>query len=387
MILKKYRTLFLLLLRLLEIILFLFSILIKDRRKTRCNKILIAEPYQMGDLISLVYLIDPLAKQYPDYEIYILGKENYSNIFTFDKRISGIINIDLKWTTHGKSGFFSLKFFYDLIQLARYRKFRFRYSFDTRGDLKIQFLLGVIGAQNIIGYVDGVGSNIRLAGLLLDKPVRRNINYLHRYEWNRFLLTALDMSESKLFPIELPLINSNELRQISKDKNKDVFNVLIHLGSGWSFRQWDLLKWKSLIEKMTLDSSNVIKIIAGKGDKQYFDSLSTLMEENNSVTYMVTEDLHSLFKCISECDIFIGLDSGPLHIADTMNKPALALFGPGIPELWKPYSKNSKYIQNIIDFPCYPCSQRVCLRPYKSCMSKIEVENVYLTFLEIKKSI
>ena len=46
--------------------------------------------------------------------------------------------------------------------------------------------------------------------------------------------------------------------------------------------------------------------------------------------------------------LFIGHDSGPLHLASAMGVPTIGLFGNyNLPGLWHPYSKASEVIHNM----------------------------------------
>ena len=83
-----------------------------------------------------------------------------------------------------------------------------------------------------------------------------------------------------------------------------------------------------------------------------------------------------LISYIKSSDLFICLDSGPMNLAVCMNKPVIALFGPGDSTIWKPYSSNSYFIHKKDSFPCNPCSQKFCYYPENNCMAVISVDEV-----------
>ena len=59
---------------------------------------------------------------------------------------------------------------------------------------------------------------------------------------------------------------------------------------------------------------------------------------------------------LSECDVFIAGDTGPLHIAAAMGINTVALFGPTDPELLKPISSENAQHITIWKKPyCSPC--------------------------------
>lgn len=79
---------------------------------------------------------------------------------------------------------------------------------------------------------------------------------------------------------------------------------------------------------------------------------------------------------IKMLDIFIGLDSGPAHIAAAFHIPSVVLFGPQNPELCRPYSKVCEIVIKDGYF-CRPCDQIHCLMRNHTCMQAIEVEDVF----------
>lgn len=85
--------------------------------------------------------------------------------------------------------------------------------------------------------------------------------------------------------------------------------------------------------------------------------------------------LRELIVLISECDIFLSNDSGPMHIAYAVGTPLVALFGSTDPDLTGPRGKGSIVMRT--DVGCNPCFKRNCDRDMV-CMYGIDSEDVYL---------
>ena len=84
-------------------------------------------------------------------------------------------------------------------------------------------------------------------------------------------------------------------------------------------------------------------------------------------------NLRELLALIKICVFFLTNDSGPMHIADSLEVPLLALFGSTSPVATGPYRQKSNIIQKKV--PCSPCFKRVCPIDFP-CMKKIEVDEV-----------
>ena len=73
--------------------------------------------------------------------------------------------------------------------------------------------------------------------------------------------------------------------------------------------------------------------------------------------------------------MFLCNESGPMHVAAAVGLPVVALFGPNLPDLHRPYGDNHQVLM-APDVPCRPCAQTVCIRPNQWCMDMISVEEV-----------
>jgi ADP-heptose:LPS heptosyltransferase len=71
--------------------------------------------------------------------------------------------------------------------------------------------------------------------------------------------------------------------------------------------------------------------------------------------------------------LFVAADSGPLHLANLLGIPCVALFGPKDPAVYRPYFQPSAVVQT--GACCSPCSLRKCDDPI--CMTEMGVEAVY----------
>ncbi|MDH5541438.1 MAG: glycosyltransferase family 9 protein [Nitrospinota bacterium] len=78
---------------------------------------------------------------------------------------------------------------------------------------------------------------------------------------------------------------------------------------------------------------------------------------------------------INSCVLFIGNDSGPMHMAAALNVPVIAFFGPSDPAIWGPWKVRSKIVQAPA-MECMPCDQKGCKFVPEHCMTKIKTENV-----------
>ncbi len=88
--------------------------------------------------------------------------------------------------------------------------------------------------------------------------------------------------------------------------------------------------------------------------------------------------LEELRAAVDRAALFIGGDSGPLHIAATSRVPIVGLYGPTLPERSAPW-RSPRLLTVSVDagaLPCRPCDQRVCVTADFRCLSGIPASHV-----------
>ena len=68
-----------------------------------------------------------------------------------------------------------------------------------------------------------------------------------------------------------------------------------------------------------------------------------------------TENLREIAALIAACDVYIGNDTGPMHIAAAVGTPVVALFGSTNHIRSGPYGERHKVVQSGMDLGCNPC--------------------------------
>lgn len=110
-------------------------------------------------------------------------------------------------------------------------------------------------------------------------------------------------------------------------------NVVMHLGAGGKAKRWPLAQWVSLGNALRNRRYRTEAII-GEVEMDRFG-----VEEHRAAERlgaMATPTLADLADRLSRARLFIGVDTGPTHLAAQLGVPTLALFGPTDPAVWRP---------------------------------------------------
>jgi ADP-heptose:LPS heptosyltransferase len=84
--------------------------------------------------------------------------------------------------------------------------------------------------------------------------------------------------------------------------------------------------------------------------------------------------LRQLCALSARARLFVGCDSGPMHVAAAQGTPVVALFGPADPRRTGPYGAGHRVVR--VPPPCAPCNRRTCNQPRHACMEDISVARV-----------
>jgi ADP-heptose:LPS heptosyltransferase len=148
-------------------------------------------------------------------------------------------------------------------------------------------------------------------------------------------------------------------------------SVIVHTGSGSRLHLWPVDKWRALLERLHgLGDISIVFVGGAEGEQRIFDEISRgLSFPIQSVIRRY--DLLELLMLMRVSHLFVGIDSGPRHLAHLVNLPSVSLLGPG-PKSFQPLNQNATVIDET---ECKRCNTFYC--PYApSCVGKIEVETV-----------
>lgn len=151
--------------------------------------------------------------------------------------------------------------------------------------------------------------------------------------------------------------------------------VVVHIGASKPENRWAPERYADLIEGLLEARETGVVLTGGPGDAQ--DAAPTrdrLAGNPRFVDLLGQTSLPELMAVFSNCGLFIGCDTGPMHLASALGLPIVALFGPADPLRTGPYGAQHK----VIRYPAAPGG--VPLPP--ASMDAVSVRDVILAVEE-----
>ncbi len=147
--------------------------------------------------------------------------------------------------------------------------------------------------------------------------------------------------------------------------------IVVHPGGYYQSQRWPADRFARLVERIRQDLRAGVLMIGGVGEEVIIGRIKGICRED--IPSLTGVSLRETMAAISRCDLFVGNNSGPLHIASTLGLPTVSIVGPTITPLWLPYGSNHIVLRKELD--CSPCTRGVC-RDH-TCMESIPVEEVF----------
>jgi len=156
-----------------------------------------------------------------------------------------------------------------------------------------------------------------------------------------------------------------------------------------ALKQWPTVHFVDLMNKLTEKRNPRFVVVGGPQDRKLTSYLagvtkSDVIDAGGKLTLPQTAAL------LSKCDLFIGNDSGPMHLAAGAKIRTIGLFGPSCSHRFGPSSPLALAISN--ELPCGPCKSREhgqtcvrCVYPRNECLWSVppgDVANAALAELD-----
>ena len=123
--------------------------------------------------------------------------------------------------------------------------------------------------------------------------------------------------------------------------------VLAHPGSRWLFKCWEDGKTAELLQKLLDAGKNIVLTAApDPHEADIVRRITGSLKTGKARLWTLSGclSLRELAAAIEGAELFIGVDSVPMHMAAALDKPQVALFGPSHVHRWRPYSDRATVV-------------------------------------------
>lgn len=332
------------------------------------KKIAVIELAHLGDVLVATPAIRLLKKKFPDASITCVLSPWSEEIISGNPDIDEIIIYRASWFDRIDKKPFSLKETASFIRQLRQK--RFDLGIDMRGDVRVIFLMWLAGIKYRVGYAFTGG------GFLLNKAVPFDVGKrqgTHQIDHNINLIKAIDFGKDaqsldRRMTIHFSESDKSYIEGYLK-ANAVVagdFLIAVHPGAGLAAKRWPIERFNLLIEEILEGHRVKIALVGGPHEADLAKRFSARMRAD-VVNAMGSTTIKQLAALLKRCSLFIGADSGLMHMASAVEIPMVIIWsGNAKTTLWGPLSQGAV----VIDKPLEDISVEDVLKEVSRSISK-----------------
>jgi len=356
------------------------------------KRILIVNPFGIGDVLFTTPLIRAFRRAYPNSYIAYLANRRTQDLVTSNNFIDEVFVYEKdEWKKLWENSKFStikdgVKFF------ARLKQRNFQVVVDLSLNSKFSFLFKMLGVKDRVGY------NYKDRGRWLSKKID-----LDGYEDKHVIEYYMDLLRFLKIPLDGPQMDlfldpayekktDKFLNSLGFISGKPLIAVVPGAGESWgrnAFRKrWSVERFAELSDKIIKELDAQVIIVGPKKERRLARQMCTLME-GKPLDASGRTTLLELTALLKKSDLIITNEGGPMHMAVALGAKCIAFFGPVDEKVYGPYPKSPFFVVIKKDLSCRPCYHHFklpgCRYKYK-CLNDITVEEVYGKVLDLTGS-
>lgn len=137
-------------------------------------------------------------------------------------------------------------------------------------------------------------------------------------------------------------------------------------------KRWPLERFTDAARSLIRSHGAKVVIVGSSAERE---ELNRMAEElgRDAVNLAGRTDLPRLAALLSQCDLLLCNDSGPMHLAAALGVPVVAVFGSTDPAATAPLGP---YRIVSVGLDCSPCFRRSCPEGHHRCLLGVQVEDV-----------
>ena len=334
---------------------------------------------QIGDVVFTTPAVHALRDRFPAAHLTYLVEPAAAAVVACNPHINEVIVVPRR---RGISGLGE-----DLALVWRLRAARFDLAIDFHGGPRASVLTWLSGAPVRIGYE--VLGRAWMYTVRIARPRALRPRHSVENQWDLLRAIGIHAIDPHAYPVEMandPVAAAAVADRLARaGVRADDRLIVMHVSAGNPFRRWPPGSFADVASALVrLDARHRIIVTSGPSEQ---DAAAVVIEGARSGLPPAARDrvlacgelsLTELRALADRAALYIGGDSGPLHIASTSHVPIVGLYGPTLPARSAPWRAADWPAESVEvgGLSCRPCDQRVCAPGDFRCLTRIQPREV-----------
>lgn len=344
-------------------------------------RILLIRLRLIGDVVFTTPIPRALKRAFPAAHVTYLVEEEAAAVVARNPHLDDVIVV-------GRARGIA-RVFEDVKLARRLRRARFDLVIDLHGGPRGAWLARASGAPARIGYATAGRSWMYTRTVARPRELRPRHSVVNQWD----LLHAIDAwpgdgPDARRDAVEMAPDATAEARIASRLQSAGVSPrhelVLVHVSAGNPFRRWPETSFARLVAGIAAASPDRrVVLSSGPSDRAATARIGVAARAAlGGAAHRIVEfgefDLAELRALVTRAALFIGGDTGPLHVAATTTTPIVGIYGPTLAVRSAPWRDPAipTAAVEVQALPCRPCDQRVCTPGDFRCLTTLTPEDV-----------
>ena len=321
----------------------------RDMRDMRGMRIMVRANNWIGDVVMISPALKALRETYPGARIEVVARPHVAGCFAGHPWVDDVVLHEPRGRHRGVMGFRRLA-----LEL-RARRYDMAVLFQKA--FSAALLAFMAKAPKRVGFATD------MRGALLTHPIEETERdrSIHHVEYFLTVARSAGCDVSAIprrvyFPLDDASRSFASERLAQAGASRFSFLAVIATGASKPPRAWPAERFAELARMLARDRGAGILVVGGPGDRADADVVLVAAGQSG-IDAVGSTTVRQMGALIERCRVFVGNDSGPMHVAAALDVPVLALFGPGVPAKTAPYMPPDRYVALTNGFHCAPCRQ------------------------------
>jgi heptosyltransferase II len=345
----------------------------KPLHNQEIHSFLLWMPNWIGDVVLTLPVIQSLRRAYPVARISVVARTPADELLLGHPAIDTVLILP----SGSENGYWQkIKFAREL------KKFNFDVGVVFPNSIGSALLLSLTGVKCRLGYATE-GRDILLTHPVTTTSHLKKAQYRVEYFFKIFSSLKLDFPDrefARLIAQEGDATTQEIFLDMGMDKDEEF--LILHPGTSKVERGWHAERFGILCQKLHKEDGKRVVLIGTEKEAPLLNRIRNYCQPG-IIKIVPRVNLRVLARLLGKSRLFIGNDSGMMHLASMVGVPVLGIFGPGSPDTTGPYMAMEKQEAVTKNFVCSPCKQRFfkeckpspLQKPY--CLEDITVKDVH----------
>jgi lipopolysaccharide heptosyltransferase II len=341
-------------------------------------RILLVRLRPLGDVVFTTPLVSALRRHYPDAHLTYLVEPDAAPVVAGNPHLDEVILVPRR------RGLSRLRD--DVVIAGHLTRGRFDLAIDLHGGPRSAWLTWASRARRRIGYTITGRSWMYTEAIPRSRQLTPRHSVLN--QWDLVAPLGIPPLDPARDPVQMSHDRQADSRVQSYLARSGVLPenplVVIHASASTRFKRWPEESFVELVAALVRqDGSRRVFLTSGPSDAHAAQRIvraarTQLGTRASAILESQSLELPELHALIARAALFVGGDSGPLHIAAATPVPIVELLGPTLAERSRPW-RDPRWFAEVVEpgpLPCRPCHQRTCIPGDFRCLTSIGPERV-----------